>query len=126
MGFVKALVARHSNPTASASNKVIAFCQAMKTKTTKAYKFLMANGFGYSVRSLQRIVQRTRVQNDLIIDISLEIIKNRVKDYSEKANCQFFGLPLMQLKLQNILMSIQRTVLCVAKLLQIMHEVLMC
>ena len=49
MGFVKALVTRHNNPSAQASSKVIAFCQAMKSKSKKAYQFLMANGFGYTV-----------------------------------------------------------------------------
>eukprot|EP00957_Ditylum_brightwellii_P172583 13138312-Ditylum_brightwellii.AAC.1 len=43
--FVKALVARQVNSTAPASRKVVAFCQMMRSKSTKVYKFLQDNAF---------------------------------------------------------------------------------
>eukprot|EP00957_Ditylum_brightwellii_P058600 4444400-Ditylum_brightwellii.AAC.1 len=55
VGFVKSLVACQVNSRAPALRKVVAFCQIMIPKSTKAYEFLQANSFGYASSSLQRI-----------------------------------------------------------------------
>ena len=99
IGMVKALVARHKNPTAKAAKKVIAFCHAMKIKSPKAYKFIRTNGFGYAIQSLQRIAAKNRIIDDLIYKVDLESVKCRVTKYISKLNtgssCRLiFGLAI--------------------------------
>eukprot|EP00957_Ditylum_brightwellii_P133200 10155999-Ditylum_brightwellii.AAC.1 len=45
IGFVKALVAHQVNSTAPVLRNVVAFYQIMRSKSTKVYEFLQANGF---------------------------------------------------------------------------------
>ena len=84
VGLVQALVARQPNGAALASKKVVAFCQVMKNKSRKAYDFLRANGFGYAVRSLQRIARNQRTTTDLIFHIEPDQIKSRANAYITK------------------------------------------
>ena len=71
------VVARHMNPRAPASRN-------FKSKSKKAYEFLRANGFGYASRSLQRIAQANRTNNDLIFRIEKRSIQERASQYVSK------------------------------------------
>eukprot|EP00957_Ditylum_brightwellii_P199990 15245828-Ditylum_brightwellii.AAC.1 len=82
--YVKTLVACQVNSTVPALRKVVAFCQIMQSKSTKAYEFLQANRFGYASRSLQIIAHQSRCKEDLIFQIEDIHIFSRASKYVSK------------------------------------------